>query len=115
MLSQGSHVKLMATAASADDARMKLEALETGVSGVLLRTNDPLQVRIPDCHDFQLVHTAVQFLLSYHHNGHNCESYLFVQQGSHIAFRHCRSGSWRRISGNLRSRARNSCGMRWPL
>jgi 3-dehydroquinate synthase class II len=34
----------MATAVSADDARVKLEALERGVDGVLLRTDDPLQV-----------------------------------------------------------------------
>lgn len=42
---QDSAVKLMATAVSADDARVKLEALERGVDGVLLRTDDPVQVR----------------------------------------------------------------------
>lgn len=43
---QDSAVRLMATAVSADDARVKLEALECGVDGVLLRTDDPLQANL---------------------------------------------------------------------
>lgn len=43
-LVQGSSVRLLATASSAADARMKLEALEAGVGGILLRTDEPLQV-----------------------------------------------------------------------
>lgn len=36
--------KLMGVAGCAADARVMLEALETGTTGVLLRTQDPLQV-----------------------------------------------------------------------
>lgn len=46
---QGSGVRLMATAGSAADGRMKLEALEAGVGGILLRTDDPLQAESPGC------------------------------------------------------------------
>jgi 3-dehydroquinate synthase class II len=37
--------QLMGVAGSAADARVMLEALEAGTAGVLLRTEDPLQVR----------------------------------------------------------------------
>ena len=42
---------------------MKLEALESGVGGVLLRTEDPLQVRFRDLHiqlSFQFQATHIQ-------------------------------------------------------
>ncbi|KAK9816998.1 hypothetical protein WJX72_008045 [[Myrmecia] bisecta] len=42
---QGSSARLMSTAKSAADARLMLEALEVGTGGVLLRTEDPGQVR----------------------------------------------------------------------
>ena len=41
---QGAPATLLATAASLADARVKLEALEAGTAGVLLRTDDPLEV-----------------------------------------------------------------------
>jgi 3-dehydroquinate synthase class II len=41
---QSSAGKLMGVASSAADARVMLEALETGTAGVLLRTQDPVQV-----------------------------------------------------------------------
>ena len=40
---QGSSVALMATAATAEEAVVALQALEGGVAGVLLHTDDPLQ------------------------------------------------------------------------
>jgi 3-dehydroquinate synthase class II len=40
---QSSAGKLMGVVSSAADARVMLEALETGTAGVLLRTQDPLQ------------------------------------------------------------------------
>lgn len=42
---QGSSVALMATAATAEEAVVALQALEGGVAGVLLQTDDPLQAR----------------------------------------------------------------------
>ena len=42
---QGAPATLLATAASLADARVKLEPWETGTAGVLLRTDDPLEVR----------------------------------------------------------------------
>lgn len=42
---QQGNAKLIGTAGNADDARVMLEALEIGTAGVLLRTDDPLQVR----------------------------------------------------------------------
>jgi 3-dehydroquinate synthase class II len=42
---QSSAGKLMGVVSSAADARVMLEALERGTAGVLLRTQDPLQVR----------------------------------------------------------------------
>ena len=41
---QGSPAVLLATATSLDDARIKLQALESGTAGVLLRTDDPAEV-----------------------------------------------------------------------
>ena len=41
---QGSPATLLATAADMADARVKLEALQAGTDGVLLRTDDPVQV-----------------------------------------------------------------------
>lgn len=38
--------QLMGVAGSAADARVMLEALEAGTAGVLLRTEDPLQVHL---------------------------------------------------------------------
>ena len=46
---QGSPATLLATATSLDDALVKLQALETGTAGVLLRTDDPAVVRGPRC------------------------------------------------------------------
>jgi 3-dehydroquinate synthase II len=43
-LFQGCPAKLLAAATSAEEARVMLEALETGTAGVLLRTEDPMQV-----------------------------------------------------------------------
>jgi hypothetical protein len=42
---QGGPAQLFACAASAADAQVMLEALEVGVQGVLLRSDDPVQVR----------------------------------------------------------------------
>lgn len=44
MHEQGSPAVLLATATSLDDACIKLQALETGTAGVLLRTDDPAEV-----------------------------------------------------------------------
>ena len=44
MLEQGSPATLLATATSLADARVKLEALEVGTAGVLLRTDQPAEV-----------------------------------------------------------------------
>lgn len=41
---QGSPATLLATAADLADARIKLEALQAGTDGVLLRTDDPAEV-----------------------------------------------------------------------
>jgi 3-dehydroquinate synthase class II len=41
---QSSAGQLLGVAASAADARVMLEALEVGTAGVLLRTEDPLEV-----------------------------------------------------------------------
>lgn len=41
----GDVCRLFATAATASDARLLLEALEEGVGGVLLRTEDAKEVR----------------------------------------------------------------------
>ena len=46
---QGSSACLLPVARSAADARVMLEALETGTDGAVLRTEDPAQVRKGPC------------------------------------------------------------------
>lgn len=43
--SAGSSAQLLAVAGSCQDGRVMLEALETGTHGVVLRTEDPKEVR----------------------------------------------------------------------
>jgi 3-dehydroquinate synthase class II len=50
---QGKRAKLLATAKTAADARLMLEALESGTDGVVLRTEDPAEVPLPLSKNFQ--------------------------------------------------------------
>ena len=47
---QSGAAKLLGVATSASDAQVMLEALELGTAGVVLRTEDPLEVRMVSLH-----------------------------------------------------------------